>query len=384
MEAYDHEMVEFAKSARVFKPMSGAMANRFTSAVIIDNGPKVQEGLRMPAPSSSIVPGDAEQGKLEVEESPKQYAARMGMYGPLTREVSEWAPAKLLCKRFGVRVPETTASTTAEDGSTSAPTASQQQQQSFATPLAITSSEPGIPVPAQAQDSKGQTRANTDPKDISNVGLGEDDNQGKDTLTYERPAMDIFKAIFASDDEDSDDDEGDEPGRDAPGIATKTNEREEEKQPEPVDDGPVDLNSFKPKFVPKSHRDGKSKSSDPSSSRSKDRKEKEKKAILSFGMDDDGVEGLNLIVGAADKKAKKKKDREKKRTRTEDEEGTSAKRVKAESGHGEGLEPSGVQPSTTTVPALSNASVDEDEWVEKSPPRQPTHRIARPRASDYL
>jgi G patch domain-containing protein 1 len=44
-------------------------------------------------------------------------------------------------------------------------------------------------------------------KDISNVGLGGDETQGRDILTYTRPKMGIFKAIFARDDEDSDDEE---------------------------------------------------------------------------------------------------------------------------------------------------------------------------------
>jgi hypothetical protein len=37
-------------------------------------------------------------------------------------------------------------------------------------------------------------------RDLENVGLGEDESQGRDTLTYARPSMDIFKVIFASDD----------------------------------------------------------------------------------------------------------------------------------------------------------------------------------------
>ncbi|KAG1863539.1 hypothetical protein DFJ58DRAFT_773560 [Suillus subalutaceus] len=49
--------------------------------------------------------------------------------------------------------------------------------------------------------------------------MGEDDGRGDDVLTYERPGMDIFRAIFTSDDEKSDeekdymdnDDEVDEP-----------------------------------------------------------------------------------------------------------------------------------------------------------------------------
>ena len=49
------------------------------------------------------------------------------------------------------------------------------------------------------------------PRDLANIGLGEDETQGQDTLTYERPSMDIFKAIFASNDEDSDDEQEKEP-----------------------------------------------------------------------------------------------------------------------------------------------------------------------------
>ena len=49
-------------------------------------------------------------------------------------------------------------------------------------------------------------------RDLENIGLGEDDTQGRDSLTYGRPSVDIFKAIFTSDDEDSDDEEVEEGG----------------------------------------------------------------------------------------------------------------------------------------------------------------------------
>ena len=41
--------------------------------------------------------------------------------------------------------------------------------------------------------------------DLENISLGEDDTQGLDTLMYVHPSMDIFKANFMSDGEDSND-----------------------------------------------------------------------------------------------------------------------------------------------------------------------------------
>jgi hypothetical protein len=38
--------------------------------------------------------------------SSKEHATRMGMYGPMTRETKTWQPARLLCKRFGVKDPD--------------------------------------------------------------------------------------------------------------------------------------------------------------------------------------------------------------------------------------------------------------------------------------
>jgi G patch domain-containing protein 1 len=40
------------------------------------------------------------------EEDPKVHAARLGMYGPITREVRPWQPERLLCERFGVKDPD--------------------------------------------------------------------------------------------------------------------------------------------------------------------------------------------------------------------------------------------------------------------------------------
>jgi len=391
-EDYIHELEEYAKSASIFKPMSGAMANRFTSAVIVETGPKIQEGLHMSSPSSSLTDtansGSKPPDKVQVEETPKQHAARLGMYGPLTREVRDWAPARLLCKRFGVKNPQP--GPEASDPNAGPPNmAPSAQTSSWGETVA------GSAVTKPALDEP-PTRSG--PKDISNIGLGEDDDQGRDTLTYQRPSMDIFKAIFSSDAEDSDDDEeasapapptvpstalaGSIPSN-AASVAAGYPAADSENQQ------PVDLASFKPKFVPKSHRGQEAKPSHAGKTTSKSapnqhirHESKAKQSLVSFGDDDDGAESLHVVVAAETKKSKRKKgkDKEKKRVREDEEDEKRLKRVRSA--------------MTTTTSALSE---NEDEWVEKTPPPlapgptnaeslrpKDSHRPNRPKASDFM
>jgi G patch domain-containing protein 1 len=90
------ELREFANCAQIFKPMSGMMATRFTSST---TAPK----LASDAPdstASSLLSKPAP--KLE---DPAEQAAKLGMYGPMTRSSQDWYPTRLLCKRFNVRPP---------------------------------------------------------------------------------------------------------------------------------------------------------------------------------------------------------------------------------------------------------------------------------------
>ena len=103
-----NEMREFAHAAQIFKPMTGMMASRFTSA---SSAPK----LASDRPDAQSAPG-AENGEgveeenlvsrpAEKKKDPAEEAARLGMYGPLTRSTQAWHPTRLLCKRFNVRPP---------------------------------------------------------------------------------------------------------------------------------------------------------------------------------------------------------------------------------------------------------------------------------------
>lgn len=88
------EMTEFYNCARIFKPMTGFMASRFTTAKaphIIGADPTQEKDLiSVPEPKAS---------------DPAEEAAKMGMFGNMTRSVEDFYPTRLLCKRFNVKPP---------------------------------------------------------------------------------------------------------------------------------------------------------------------------------------------------------------------------------------------------------------------------------------
>ncbi|KDR80804.1 hypothetical protein GALMADRAFT_135911 [Galerina marginata CBS 339.88] len=301
IDEYNKEIEDYAKAASLFKPISGAMAGRFTSAAVIDFGPKIHEGLHTPT-SEDIAAKEAQLRKEEEDKiSPKAHAAKMGMYGPLTRERSPWQPAKLLCKRFGVKDPNPEPEIPAEAASKPAPS--------------FTHTNADQPTTGTKDDTT-PVQKSTGPRDLANIGLGEDEMQGQDTLTYERPPMDLFKAIFASDDEDSDDegkgahDDDDEPpiplnGEDAGTRFTPATAI--------LDDTPVDIITFKPKFIPREGKAKKSKDEEKSKEKKekKEKKKKEKKAVLvSFELEqDDDDADASEVKQSKDRPKKKRKER---------------------------------------------------------------------------
>lgn len=89
------ELREFANCAQIFKPISGMMATRFASSSIApklasDAPDSSEELLHKPAPKP---------------EDPVEQAAKLGMYGAMTRSSTPWYPARLLCKRFNIQPP---------------------------------------------------------------------------------------------------------------------------------------------------------------------------------------------------------------------------------------------------------------------------------------
>ncbi|CAG8943785.1 unnamed protein product [Penicillium salamii] len=89
------EMQEFGRAAEVFKPISGIMASRFTSA---SSAPKAASDA--PDSADPLLSKPAEK-----PDSPAVAAAKIGMFGHMTRSTVDFYPSRLLCKRFNVKPP---------------------------------------------------------------------------------------------------------------------------------------------------------------------------------------------------------------------------------------------------------------------------------------
>jgi len=345
-DAINQELEAFASSARIFKPMAFAMSSRFTSgsaSLATSDLKQAKPGLHVYDATKAKI--EAEQKKEPVPEvkkamTPREQAADIGQYGRLTREVPEFYPVKLLCKRFGVADPHpegkpeaaNTGANTPSNGLEGAPLP--KNDASWASAFVHQSdenqTEAGI-----ATEETGE-RA---PRTMAEVGMADDVNQGRDTLTYTKPSMDIFKAIFASDDEDSDDepDEVDvKPTIPDLRVTREPSPPKRTEQPLAADD----LSGFKPVYR---------KAVDPPSGESDKKKKKDKKkrkGVLSFEVGDEGEDGV----------VESKEDRRKKRKEV----------------------------STLLLSVADVAeSAQEEEWVEKTgiPVARAAHRKG---AADYM
>ncbi|GAK62940.1 g-patch domain [Moesziomyces antarcticus] len=233
-EQFSNELRDFAKSAAVFRPMSSAIASRFTtaSAAVMAHETKATTatpGLRHPAPAAAADPSaeDKPEEREEEELSVAQKAARMGNFGHLTRSVEAWAPARLLCKRFGVPEPATTRKRRSDEeagssskaarlgdeevdpfyGSTpsskarSGLRADQHWERSKEQLKALAAVPTPLSIDAMSAAGSAQEDNMADADATEQIGMGEDERQGRDTLTYVKPSMDVYKAIFESDEE---------------------------------------------------------------------------------------------------------------------------------------------------------------------------------------
>lgn len=334
VEACNAELREFHKSAGIFRPMSVAMSSRFTtsssapSGVPATDAPIVAGGLYQPTPKPAAERSDLRKPAPEPEDTEiltdAQQAARSGMFGPLTRSTASWAPEKLLCKRFGVPPPNSTlldasASTGGSGGVNAHWEANRHELEQMAKTRAWSSGAPesvtprdtdpvatALPAafgaaPASARPTANASSSSRQPdmpgkpaaRSLETIGLGEDEDQGRETLTYVRPPIDIFKAVFASDDEEEDDEA---PARPSAAKAAAPAAPRSAAAPQPPADvtpraGPDasdPSNAFRPAFIPRAKRTA---------------------AGTGSGSDDDSKAGKQGTGGKREKKRKKDKDK---------------------------------------------------------------------------
>ncbi|KAF1953346.1 DUF1604-domain-containing protein, partial [Byssothecium circinans] len=190
------ELEEFAHAAQVFRPTTGLMASRFTSA------------------TSSTLSGSGDGKDVEAPrppvakpEDPAVQAAKLGMYGAMTRSSFPFYPSRLLCKRFNVKPPPdmpygsddfnqySSRSKTDEPVGKAAMERMKQEVLARGTPM---QQRPAW-MNAAPQESAPAAAPVFAPTDHAVVDI-----EKNDALTQERASEDVFRAIFGDDDDDDD------------------------------------------------------------------------------------------------------------------------------------------------------------------------------------
>ncbi|KAF2120495.1 hypothetical protein BDV96DRAFT_485147 [Lophiotrema nucula] len=178
------ELEEFAHAAQVFKPVQGLMASRFTSSTSSGQSSGNATGdslLRTPAAKP---------------EDPAEQAAKLGMYGPMTRSVIPFYPTRLLCKRFNVKAP---VDAPADDYGSKTQEAVSKADMDRLVHDALTRGST-LQRPSWMNQQEG-AHAET-PAPTTETVAAPVDVETNDALTQERPPEDVFRAIFGDDDDD--------------------------------------------------------------------------------------------------------------------------------------------------------------------------------------
>lgn len=201
-----NEMREFARAAEVFKPMTGIMASRFTSA---SSGPKV-------ASDAPDRPGESPLSRpTEKPDSPAVAAAKIGMFGQMTRSSISFYPSRLLCKRFNVKPPdhvqldpgehpsgsESGPGTRFQSGSYQTDAAARKElvSQEVMNMILMESGRQPKPPVASPDTAGSSLQPAVEAPPVRVV-----EPERNEALEGERPGDAVFKAIFGSDDEDED------------------------------------------------------------------------------------------------------------------------------------------------------------------------------------
>ncbi|CAG8442889.1 18869_t:CDS:10 [Acaulospora morrowiae] len=183
-EEYIKELNEFTQAARIFRPISKMMASRFTSSK-----------------SSS------DEFKQPISESSAETAARMNMFGALTRTRTTFYPTRLLCKRFNVANPHPDHK---DDSYTEKTQKGQKEALSKETmdDILLNQDSQSLKKFGSSTDSTNDNE-NSDTKKFSQAEF-ETSSQLYDVkevdVQHKRPAMELFESIFGTSDSEGDND----------------------------------------------------------------------------------------------------------------------------------------------------------------------------------
>jgi G patch domain-containing protein 1 len=195
------ELKEFSHAAEIFKPMTGMMATRFTSS------------SSQPKPASDAPASEPLLRQNQKPEDPAEAAAKLGMYGPMTRSVLQFHPTRLLCKRFNVKPPVHVQQDPADEpgggggGGGDEPSRAAHQTHSSALPRAKLEILPKSSLDDLIRDASLKTHNQPDLPTQNPTTVIVVDTERNEALEAERAGDAVFKAIFGSDDDDDDDDD---------------------------------------------------------------------------------------------------------------------------------------------------------------------------------
>ncbi|KAG0342379.1 hypothetical protein BG000_004930 [Podila horticola] len=197
------ELNEFVQAARIFKPLSSTMSSRFTTASKVIEFAQPAAGLRSAADIKASAadkssPMHAVVEKMEVPKSQAAKAAAMGMFGPLTRTTVDFYPSKLLCKRFNVPNPH-------PDHKDTGPETAKDLLDKITMDNMMMSRRPGEGM--TGDDISSISASTPSEPEIAEPVESQTEIQETKEEVFERPPMDVFKAIF--DDSDSEDEDSD-------------------------------------------------------------------------------------------------------------------------------------------------------------------------------
>ncbi|PKI86018.1 hypothetical protein MVES1_000098 [Malassezia vespertilionis] len=170
------ELDEFFEMASRYRPIQGEMASRFTTSVAMESDPNLEGGLYIPSkntqpPTIPKVPELKPEPDVKKDLTSAQQAAQKGEFGPLTRSLEPFHPPRLLCKRFGVPNPYPNDDTPQDDI-------------------------------AKAMDRFGQTYTTNDEDAFTFIHSEAAERADEDALQHVRPTLNLFKAVFESDEEE--------------------------------------------------------------------------------------------------------------------------------------------------------------------------------------
>ena len=219
---FNIELAEFQKVASLYKPMTAAMAGRFTTGSrtsAASETPSFEPGLRpgvAPKPKEATPPPKpVEEVRAERDaerirnETPLQRAVREGNMGIKygTHTITQWKPSKLLCRRFQVPPPAITLESDDTEAGFQFGKQTGAEAPNTQDAWAAAGLQPSMPAPPNVKEMETRHAAVTERDSAaSQVGLGVDEKTMEEIAKQQRPSMDVFKAIFDDSDEDDDTD----------------------------------------------------------------------------------------------------------------------------------------------------------------------------------